>query len=47
MGRRLKLLVDINEKKGSGKLKEEALHHTLWTLPLDEFVKPFVRQTTK
>jgi len=36
--RRMKLLDDIKEKRGYCKLKEEALHRTLWTLPLDEFV---------
>jgi len=34
----MKLSDDITEKRGYCKLKEEALHRTVWKLPLDEDV---------
>jgi hypothetical protein len=34
----MKLLDDITEKRGYCKLKEEAIHCTLWRLRLDEDV---------
>jgi hypothetical protein len=44
--RRRHLLDDLREKRGYGKLKEEALDRTLWRTRFGRDYGPVVRQTT-
>jgi hypothetical protein len=47
-GRRLKqLLVNLKEKRGYWKLKEETLEHSLWNTCFGRGCGPFMRQTTE
>jgi len=45
--RRRKLLNDLNERRGYSRLKEEALHRTIWRARFGRDFGPVVRQTTK
>ena len=45
-GRRTKLPDDLNESKGYWKLKEEALHRTLWITRFGRFCTLVLKQTT-
>jgi len=45
--RRKKLLHDLKEKTGYCKLKEEALHRTLWRTRFGRGYGPVARRTTK
>jgi hypothetical protein len=45
--RRKQLLVDVKEKRGHWKMKEEALDHTVWRTGFGRGCGPFVRQTTE
>jgi hypothetical protein len=43
----MQLLDDLNEKKGYWKLKDEAIHHTLWRIRFGRGCGPVVRETTE
>jgi hypothetical protein len=45
--RRMKLLVDLKERRGYSHLKEEDVDRTLWTAGFGRGFGPVVRQTTK
>jgi hypothetical protein len=45
--RRKQLLSDLKEKRGYWKLKEEALHRTLWGTRFGRGCGPVVRETAK
>ena len=45
--RRKKLVDDLKQKRGYGKLHEEALDRTLWRTRFGRIHGPLVKQTTK
>jgi len=44
--RREQVLVDLKERRGQCKLKQEALDHTLWRTRFGRGYRPVVRQIT-
>jgi hypothetical protein len=46
-GRRRKKLLDLKEKRGYWKLKEEELHHALWRTGFGRGCGPVIRQNAE